>query len=29
MRSHTSINLSKTARPAHQPPCPFKNNGEE
>lgn len=22
LRSHTSINLSKTARPAHQPPCP-------
>lgn len=24
LRSHTSINLSKTARPAQQPPCPFK-----
>lgn len=29
LRSHTSINLSKTARPAQQPPLPLKNNGEE
>lgn len=24
LRSHTSINLSKTARPAQQPPLPLK-----